>query len=464
MKAQVALVDVSEVKKDLTIEVDAAEVKAEFEKTYESYARHARVPGFRQGKIPRQMVKQRFAKDIKEEVLSRLLPHALGHALEDHKLNVVGEPQIADLTFEEDAPLSFKVSVEVIPNFELQDYKSLKATKRVRQVTEADIDKVIERWRENSAEFVPVEDRPSQTGDFVSVNLIGKYLVAEGEPPEEDLKAEDVQIELGAEGVQPEFNENLANAKAGVIREFRVVYPEDFTSKGLAGKTVDFTASIVAVRQKELPALNDEFAQQFGQEFESLQQLRERVREDLSKSAENEAATRLRDELVEKVLDTYSFQVPDALVEQQAQDRLRNFAYQLAQSGLPKEVAQTINWEERFEEARLMAARDVRAALVIGRIGTAEKIRVTNDELDAEIARMAPGMGLLPQQLKARLTKEEELPSIENRLRYGKAVDVIVDHAEITVEEVTAEQLATEAQAKQAAAAPAIENQPAEQA
>ncbi len=464
MKAQVALVDVSEVKKDLTIEIDAAEVKAEFEKTYEAYARQARVPGFRQGKIPRHMVKQRFAKDVKEEVLSRLLPHALGHALEDHKLNVVGEPQITDLTFAEDSPLSFKVSVEVIPNFELQEYKSLKATKRVRQVTDEDIEKIIERWRENSAEFVTVEDRPAQTGDFVSVNLTGKYVVAESAPPEEDLKANDVQIELGAEGVQPEFNEHLLNVKDGDVREFRVAYPEDFTSQGLAGKTLDFTATVVAVRQKELPELNDEFAQQFGQEFETLEQLRERVREDLTKSAEREADVRLRDELVEKVLDSYEFQVPDVLVEQQAQSRMQNFAYQLAQSGLPKEVAQTINWEERFGEARLMAVRDVRAALVIGRIGSAEKVHVTSDEIDREIAQMAYGMKQLPQQLKARLTKEDGLPSIENRLRYGKAVDVIINHAEITVEEVSAAQLAAEAQAKQAAAAPATENQPAEQA
>ncbi len=464
MKTQVALVDVSEVKKDLTIEIDAVEVKAEFEKAYEAYARHAKVPGFRQGKIPRYLVKQRFANDVRQEVLSRLLPHALGHALEDHKLNVVGEPQITDLKFDEDTPLSFKVSVEVIPNFELQEYKSLKAVKRVRQVTEEDIEKIIERWRENSAEFVTVEDRPAQTGDFVSVNLIGKYVVAEGATPEEDLKADDVQIELGAVGVQLEFNEHLVNAKEGEVREFRVAYPEDFTSQGLAGKTLDFTATVVAVRQKELPELNDEFVQQFGQEFETLEQLRERVREDMTKSAEREAAVRLRDELVEQVLDAYEFQVPDVLVEQQAKDRIQNFAYQLSQSGLPKEVAQTINWEERFGEARLMAVRDVRAALVIGRIGSAEKIHVTSDEIDLEIARMAYGMKLLPQQLKARLTKEDELPSIENWLRYGKAVDVIINHAEITVEEVSAAQLAVEAQAKQAAAAPTTEIQPAEQA
>jgi trigger factor len=459
LKSQVAVVDVSEVKKDLTIEVAAEEVRNEFEKTYAAYSQYARVPGFRQGKVPRNLVKQRFGKDVKEEVLSRLLPHALGHAIEDHKFHVVGEPQIQDLSFEEGAPLRFKAVLEVIPNFEVQEYKGLKATKRIRQVTAEDVEQVLNRWREQSAEFVTIEDRPSQLGDFVSINLAGKYVET---PEEEDLKAEDVQIELGAEGVQPEFNENLTGVKEGDVREFRVSYPEDFTSKGLAGKTLDFTASVVAVRQKELPELDDEFAQQFGEEYQTIQQLRDKVREDLVKSAESEADFRLRDELMDKLLEAYEFPVPDVLVEQQAQDRLRNFIYRLANSGLPPEASKNINWEERLGEARVMAVRDVRAALVVGRISEREKIRVTSDEIDAEIVQMAAGMRMLPAQLKARLTKEDELPSIENRLRYNKVIDLLVAHAKVTVEEATAEQLAQEAKAKQEAAAPAAENSPAE--
>lgn len=459
MKTEVAVVDVSEVKKDLTIEVDAVEVRSEFEKTYAAYALHARIPGFRQGKVPLNLVKQRFGKDVKEEVLSRLLPHALDHAIKDHKFHVVGEPKIEDLSFEEGESLRFKVSLEVIPNFELQDYKGFKAIKRVRQVTDADVEQILNRWRENSAEFVTVEDRASQTGDFVSVNLTGKYVETS---EEEDLKAEDLQIELGAEGVQQEFNENLTGVKESDVREFRVVYPADFSSPGLAGKTLDFTATVVAVRQKELPEADDDFAKQFGEGYENIQQLRDRIREDLAKSANNEADLRLRDELTEKLLTAYEFQVPDVLVEQQAQDRLRNFIYRLANSGLPPEATKNINWDERLGEARLMAVRDVRAALVVGRISEKEKIRVTSTEIDTEIAQMAPGLGLLPAQLKARLTKEDELPSIENRLRYNKAVDVIVTHADVTVEEVTAEQLEQEAKAKLEAAAPAAEISPAE--
>lgn len=459
MKPQVAIVDVSDVKKDITIELNAEEVNSEFEKTYAAYSQYARVPGFRQGKVPKNLVKQRFAKDVKEEVLSRLLPHALEHAIKDNKFHVVGEPRIEDLLFEEGQPLRFKAVVEIIPNFELQDYKGLKASKRVRQVQEEDIDQVIERWRGNSAEFVTIEDRPAQLGDFVSINLVGKYVEA---PETEDLKAEDLQIELGAEGVQQEFNDNLLGVKEGDVREFRVVYPENFTSPGLAGKTLDFTATIVAVRQKELPELDDEFAKQFGEELETLQQLRDKVREDLKQSADRDADFRLRDELMEQLLAAYEFSVPEILVEQQAQDRLRNFVYRLANSGLPPEASKNINWEERLSEARVMAARDVRAALVVGRISDKEKIRVSEAEIDAEITQMAPGMGLLPNQLKARLTKEDQLPSIENRLRYNKALDVIVAHAEVTTEEVTAEELEQEAKAKQEAAVPAGSETPAE--
>ncbi len=360
-------------------------------------------------------------------------------------------------SFEEGTPLRFKVSLEVLPDFELKEYKELKATKRVRQVTDEEVEDVINHWREQSAEFVPVEDRPAQTGDFVSVNLVGKYVDPQGPQEEEGMKADDVQIELGAEGVQQAFNEHLTGAKEGDVREFRVAYPEDFTSKGLAGKTLDFTVTVAAVQQKEAPAADDEFAKKLGEEYQSIQQLREQLRKDLEQSAENEAQSRLRDELLDKLLEAYEFQVPDVLIEQQAADRVRALVYRLASSGMPPEVAKTINWEERMGEARLMAVKDVRAALVIGRIGEAEKIRVNNAEVDTEIARIAAGSGMTTEALKARLTKEDELPSIQNRLHYDKVLDFVVNSADITVETVTAAQLEAEQREKAAQANPVDE-------
>ncbi len=285
MKLEVAVTDISQVKKDLTIEVAAEEVKAEFDKTYESYSRYAKVPGFRPGRVPIGVVKQRFGKDVKDEVLGRLLPHALQHALSDNKLNVVGEPSLNDVSINEGDPLVFKISVEVIPDFEIIEYKGLKAVKRIAVIKDEDIDRVIDRWRESQAEFVAVEDRPSQDGDFVSVNLVGKYVDAPDET--EDLIADDVQIELGAEGVQAEFNENLQGAGAGTVREFRIAYPEDFGSKGLAGKTLDFRAEVVAVRRKELAEVDDEFAKEVG--YESVQDMRDKVRQNLETGAERDA-------------------------------------------------------------------------------------------------------------------------------------------------------------------------------
>ena len=461
MKVEVAIADTEQCKKDLTIEVAAEEVKQQFDKTVETYARHAKVPGFRPGHVPRGVIKQRFSKDIKDEVLGQLLPHALEHAIVDHKLHVVGEPKIDDLSFTEGEPLRFKASVEVVPEFELKDYKNLKAVKRVARVTDEDVEGTLGDLRESFAQLVPVEDRPAADGDFVSVNLVGKYVAPSEAPAEqEDLKADDVVIELGAEGVQPEFDEGLRGVRAGDVREFRVAYPEDFTSKGLAGKTLDFTANVVAVRRKELPELDDDLAKELG-EHQTIGELREKVREDLRRHAEHQAETRLRDELFERILDSYDFPLPDSLVEKQVDDRMREIIFNLARSGLSPETAGQINWKERRGAERLRAVRDVRGALVVGRIAEEEGVEVAEGEIDAEVARLAASMREPVEAVRARVTKGGGLTSIENRLRYQKALDVIVKSADITTEEFTDNQTADQATHD---AQPPAESQPAEQA
>ena len=442
MKLQVAVADLSQCRKDLTVEVPAEEVKVAFEKVYDTYARHVKAPGFRPGRVPRGVVKQRFAKEAKDEVIKNLVSHALQHAITDHNLHVVGDPRIGDLSISEDEPMRFKATLEVLPEFELEEYKGLKLTKRVARVTDEDVETVLERFRQSAAEFVPVEDRPSQDGDFVSVNVVGKYI----EPPEEeDLKSDDVQIEIGSKNIQSEFSENLRGVKAGDVREFRVKYPEDFAPEGLEGKTLDFTATVVAVRRKEIPELDDEFAGDFG-DYESIQKLRDKVRENLVSNSETRADTRLRDEVVERILKDYDFEVPAALVEPQAVERTRELAYMLMRNGVPQQTIKEINWEERLNEARIHAARDVRAALVVAKIGHAENIEISRAEVDAEIGRIAIVNNEPADQLKARLTKDDSLSSIENRLRYQKALEVVVKHAEITVEEFTEGQNENQAQ------------------
>ncbi|HYE74180.1 MAG TPA: trigger factor, partial [Blastocatellia bacterium] len=372
MKVEVAVTDAAECKKDLTVEVPAAEVQEEFKKTYDAYAKHVKVPGFRPGRVPMAVVKQRFAKDVKDEVIGHLVPHALGHAIQDQKLRVIGDPEIqaGDISCREGEPLKFKATVTVLPEFELKEYKNIKATKRVAKITDENVDHVIEQMRQGAAQLVPVEDRPSQAGDFVSVNLVGRYVIATEAHEQEELKADDVVIELGAEGVQPEFDENLRGVQSGDVKEFRVSYPEDFTSKGLAGKTLDFTATVVAVRQKELPELDDEFAQEAG-EYENLEQMREKIRAELETIAQEEADGQLRDELIGKILADYDFPLPQTLVDKQADQRLADFVNRLMRSGMPPSAAKQIDWKARQEEERQRAARDVRAALLMESIADA---------------------------------------------------------------------------------------------
>lgn len=438
MKLEVAVAEISQAQKDLTIEVAAEEVKAAFDKTYAAFARKVKVPGFRPGRTPREVLKQRFSHEVKEQVGEQLVTHALQHAIVDSKLRVVGQPVLKDISVSEGEPAKFTVSVEVLPDFELKEYKGLKITKRVETVADEDVEKVITRWRESAAEFVPVEDRPSQAGDFVSVNLVGKYLDPQAKHEKEDLIAEEVQIELGGEGVQPEFDENLRGVKSEDVREFRVSYPEDFSSKGLAGKTLDFKATVAAVRRKEIPEANDDFAQESG-EYESIDQLREKLRENLLKEVDRRAEARLRTEVVERLADAYDFEVPPSLVEEQAVSRVRELAYHMVQQGFPPQSINQMNWGERIDEARPGARREIRSALVIGRIGEAEDVTVTENEIDAEIARVATEHGESPAQMKARLTKEDALSSIENSLRYQKTLDAIVNSAEITTEELVVE-------------------------
>lgn len=441
LKSQVVITDVSQIKKDIAVEIPALEVKQEIEKVYDAYQRQAQLPGFRQGKAPREMIKARFGKEARGEAIQQLVPHALQHAIMDHKLRVIGEPALADVAIGEDNVLRFKATVEIIPEFELKDYKGLAVTKRVRKVEDTDIENVVERLRESAVNFVDVQDRVSQAGDFVKVDLTGKYLNPADTLEEEGLTSNDVVIELNAEGVQAEFNDALTGVKADEVKEFRVAYPEDFTSKGLAGKTLDFTATVKSVQAKELPEVNDEFAKTRGMS-ESVLEMRDKIRGNMVASAEHEAETRMRDELVGTLLEDYDFAVPSVLVEQQTQDRLRQFAYRLMSNGLPQEYLNQLDWNERAAEARVFAMRDIRAALVIGRIGEEENIEITEAEINEEIAAIAYEQGKPFSEVKASLTKEGGLPSIETQLNYNKSLDLIVANAQVTVEEVTAEQLA----------------------
>src|SRR6266513_2811124 len=292
--------EISPTRKQIDVEIEPEAVRAVYDNVSDRYAKGANVPGFRPGHAPRGAVRTRFKDQIRTELLRELLPDAVQKAVEEHKLAPLGEPELnlentEGLSELGAKPISFSVNVEVLPDIKLGDYKGLEVARRTRPVNDEDLDRVIESLRENSATLEPVEDRGARPGDTVTANFHGKFL---SEPDAEPIKVEDVDVVLGGPGVVAEITDNLTGTKPDDEKVFTVDYPADFTSKGLAGKQVEYTIKVSAVRIKELPQLDDEWAQSLGDEVESLEQLRAKVRSDLDQQAKNEADSRVKADLV----------------------------------------------------------------------------------------------------------------------------------------------------------------------
>ncbi|HLL74460.1 MAG TPA: trigger factor [Pyrinomonadaceae bacterium] len=434
MKTEV--VDVSPTRKELKIEIGADEVRAELEQVSRRYAAQANVPGFRKGHTPVSVVRTRFKNEIRGDVVQALVPRAVNEAIIESGLHVIGEPEIhldpgEGLTKMGEAPLAIHAHVEVLPEVSLGEYKGIEAARRTRRVTDEMIEEFVEGIREQSAALVPVEDRASEEGDTVTVDFTGKYI---DPPSEEEIKAEDVDVVIGGEGVLPVFAESLTGVRPDDVRTFTVKYPEDFSSKGLAGKEIEYTATVTAVRRKELPAADDEWARSLGEGVESVEDLRNRLREQLGARATFESDQRLRDELMAKLADAHKFELPDSLVEYQSRQILERTVRDMMQRGMDPR-GQDINWEGLQDVMRSRAEDELRSSMLLERIADAENIEPTDEEIAQEIEAIAAATRQTTEQVRAALTKQGGERSIADRLRHRKALDVIVASAKVTDEE-----------------------------
>jgi trigger factor len=453
MKTEV--VDVSPTRKELKIEIGAEEVRAEMERVTQEYARAATVPGFRKGHAPAAVVRTRYKKDIQGDVLQRLVPQAVERAVNESNLNVIGQP---DIHFGPEAveqmgkaPLALHAHVEVFPEVELGQYKGLPAARRRRPVTDAEVERVIESLRESSASLQPVEDRASEEGDTVTADIQGRYL---NPPSDEDINVEDVDIVLGGPGVLAAFTENLTGVRPDEVKTFTVEYPEDFNAQGLAGKTIEYTATVTAVRRKEVPALDDEWVRSLGEEeVDTVERLRGRVRENLLKSSEQESDHRLRDEVLGRLIEQHRFEVPETLVSYQANQMVRQMLGDMIQRGLDPR-RQEINWEAMRDVVRERATDDLRGSMLLEQVADAENIEVSDGEVEAEINSLAEASGQSVEQVRAALTKQGGERSIADRLRNRKALDFLVQHAAVREEEWREEEEEEEKDEAAAAAPP----------
>src|SRR5437762_5345194 len=419
------LKELSATRRQIDIQIDAAAVRAAYDQISDRYAKAANVPGFRPGHAPRAVVRTRFKDQIRTEVLRELLPEAAQKAIEEHQLAPLGEPELNlentdGLNRLGDDPISFHIIVDVLPEIKLNEYKGLAATRRTRSVKDEDLDRVIESLRENSATLEPVEDRGAQPGDTVTANFHGKFL---SEPEAEPIKVEDVDVVLGGSGVVSEITENLTGAKPDDEKVFTVDYPADFTSKVLAGKQVEYTVKVSAVLIKELPELDDEWAQSLGDEIESLEQLRAKVRSDLDQQAKNEADSRVKADLMRALVNAHQFELPERLVNHQTEHHLESVVRDMIGQGIDPRNPK-LDWDKARDSLKEQAGYDLRSSILLERISDEEKIEINDQEIEDEINAMADASRQSPEQVRAVLTKQGGERSIAPRLRNRKALDV----------------------------------------
>jgi trigger factor len=412
-------------RRELDLEIPADEVSKKMESVAKEFARVARVPGFRPGKAPVSLIRRRFADDIKGEVLQSLVPERVEQAVAEQKLTPVSRPEVDKLDFAEGQPLKFRAVFEVLPEFELGQYKELQLEMPVMDVTDADVDKTLEEMRERAAAFAPVEGRPAENGDFVQLKLLGTP-EGGGDP----LQADSVLCHIGAEETMEPFNENLRGANVADHKNFDVQYPADYPDAKLAGKTYHYAVEVLGIKSKKLPELNDEFAKDVS-DASTLDELKTKVREGLEAARDQRHKELLREKVLAGVVKLHDFPVPQSLVEQQMDVRLERVVRSLAAQGVdPRAV--NVDWVTLRRRQQERATDDVKAELIVDRIASAENIETTDEELDHELEHAASHSGESAQAIRARLTKQGTLDRMKAKLRSDKTLDWLAQNSRIS--------------------------------
>jgi trigger factor len=408
--------------RELSIEIPADVVKAETDNLVSRYQKLANIPGFRKGKVPGAIVRQRFAEEIKSDVVEALVPRYFRDEAKKQNLSPVSQPRVTDLHIHEGEPLRFKASFEVMPDFQVAPYEDIRVTTLDTNVSDEEVEKALNNLRDQQATFTAVEeDRPLQEGDFAVASFKGtpKETDADSKPVEVD----EIMVEIGGQNTIPEFTENLRGVKPGEQRTFDVKYADDFADKRLAGKTLTYEVTVKGIKTRTVPELNDEFAKELSADFNTVDDLRTRLRENMQAERQHEAEHQGKDKLVEELLQRNDFPVPDALVNDQVDLRLERGLRALAAQGMRTEDMKSMDFERLRAGQRDAALREVKAALILDRIAEQEKIEVPDEEIEHELESLATQSKQTLEQVRTRLTENGGLDRIRHRIRNEKTLD-----------------------------------------
>lgn len=428
------LKEISPTQRELHIEIPGDALKDAYGKVSRKYASAVSVPGFRKGHAPLDVVRLRYKEEIKNEVLQQVLPVSVSEAIQEHELRPLTEPNLhiddaENIKVNGSQDVKLHVHVEVMPEIPMPKYKGIEITRRVRPVDDGEVEDLIANRLEKEAALIPVEGRASQIGDTVIADLEGTF---DGDSNGEPIRADDLEVKLGDEVIEKAFTENLIGVKEDEEKSFTVAYPAEFSSEALAGKTVHYKAKIKSVGAMETPELNDDWAKSLDEGYESLADLRKKLRADLETYAMTDADARLRNNAIAKLIEENSFEVPNTLIESQARNLLNNFAQDLQQRGIDLSKVENNFVEMAFGQMRTQAERDVRGAMLLEKIGEAEKVDVSKAEIDEELGKLAEYYRSTPEEVRESLAKQGGTATIENNLRTRKSIEALIAKAKVT--------------------------------
>jgi len=418
-------------KKLVRVDVEEQKVEEAFEKVTKDYQRKARLPGFRPGKAPRDMVARLFEKEIAEEVKSQLISESFTEAVKEQKLELVSRPDIEEIQFGRKKPLQYAATIETAPEFAMPEYKGLPARVQSRAVSDSDVDQALQALRERKVAYTTV-DRPLQTGDIAVVNYTGTCEdkpITQIAPTAKGLTAQkNFWVEVGANTFIPGFGEQLQGAKAGEKRAVTVDFPADFVTPQLAGKRGLYDVDLVEVKEKVLPALDDALAKIYG--AENLEKLREGVRKDLDNELRFSRSKSIRSQVIQTLLGRVQCELPESTLGRET----KNAVYEIVQSskerGIPREAIEQQK-DQIFSSASERAKGRTKANFLFRKIAEAEKIEVTQEDLKRHIYYMANASQTPIDKFIKEIDKRKGWNEISEQILNEKVVDFLEANAQL---------------------------------
>lgn len=446
--------------REVAVEIPAEVVDKEFDSAVQRYTKVARVPGFRKGKVPASIVRNRYASEIRSDILESLVPRYFREAVIKEGFQPITGPELHSLENEPGQPVRFKAAFEIMPDIQLGNYQEMKLDVPEIKVTDEDVDAELKNLQERQASFDPVnEDRPVQDGDYaqISFEALPKEAASEAAteqkpetatqsevstqaetatqaespaakpPANQPVKVDEVFVEIGGPDTQREFSENLRGAKVGDERTFDVTYPADYYDNRMAGKTLTYTTKVNAIKKKITPPLTDEFAKELGQEIQSLDDLKKRLHEGILTERQHRAMHEARENLLSQLAESHDFPVPESMIQKQIDFRLEQWLRSLAAQGMRTEDMKRMDFKRLRRSQREAATKEVKAHLVLEKIADAENIQAADEEVQQQVHALARQTKETPEATEHKLAESGGIDRIRKRIRSDKTLRFLYD-------------------------------------